>query len=158
MQYDISGENIVTFDGKIVKISTLTVNELWHLGYEQEKGFADLIRQSKPFSPKRAMLMKNGYETINKIIIVRKNKEGKHLESYGATYAYIKLIKKIIKIILTKKKRCIFFEAGVGTGKIINEIVTLPNVIAVGCDTYIDRNYINPDLNILSVGKGLVLL
>jgi len=148
MHDGISEKNIVTFDCKIIDISNLTVNELLYLQYEQEKSFADLIRQAKPFSPKRALLMKNGYETINKIMIVRKTKEGKQLESYGATNAYVKLVKKIIKKKLTKKQKCVFFEAGVGTGKVINEIVELPNVTAIGCDTYIDRNYINSDLNI----------
>jgi hypothetical protein len=57
-------------------------------------------------------------------------------------------VKRIVKKILNKKKNCIFFEAGVGTGKIIKEIAVLPYVTAIGCDTYIDRNYINSNLNV----------
>jgi hypothetical protein len=139
---------ITTFDNKIVDISKLTIDELWFLHYEQEKSFADLIKKTKPFSIERAKLMNKGYETINRIMIMRSSKKGKKLESYGAMDAYAQLVKKMVRKVLNKKEKCFFFEAGVGSGKVIKDIAILPNVIAAGCDVYVDKNYISSDLKI----------
>ncbi|MCL2704804.1 MAG: hypothetical protein FWE72_01165 [Spirochaetaceae bacterium] len=137
---------ITLFNGKEIDISGLTINQLWELHYEQEKAFADLIKKAKPFSPERAALMKKGYETIHKIMIVRSNKAGKEKDSYGAKDLYIKLAEKIVKKIITQKGKCLFFEAGVGTGKILNHIASLENVTAIGCDVFIDKKIINSGL------------
>ncbi|MDR2537498.1 MAG: hypothetical protein LBC46_04245 [Treponema sp.] len=126
----------------------MSIDELWHLHYEQEKSFANLIKESKPFSLERSILMKNGYETINKIMKMRSGKEGKILSSYGASDSYIKLVEKIVRNSLRQKRKCLFFEAGVGTGKIITSIANIENVCAIGCDVFVDRNFINSDLTV----------
>jgi len=107
-----------------------------------------MIKNSRPFSIERNMIMKNGYETIHQIQITRSIKEGKVKYSFGATDAYGNLIKKIIKKVLQKKEKCLFFEAGVGTGKIINSIAGLQNVTAMGCDVYINEELKKSDLMI----------
>jgi hypothetical protein len=140
--------NITTFDNKVINISNLSINELWHLQYEQEKPFANLIKESKPFSRERSILMRNGYETINKIRKIRSSKEGKILSSYGSSKSYGKLVEKIVRNSLRQKGKCLFFEAGIGTGKIIASIANIKNVCAIGCDVYIDRNLINSDLTV----------
>jgi hypothetical protein len=140
--------NITTFDGKTIDIFDLGINELWHLHYEQEKSFANLIRKSKPFSFERSILMRNGYETINKIMKMRTTREGEKLGSYGASDSYSKLVEKIVRKSLQQKGKCLFFEAGVGTGKIITPIANIKNVYAIGCDVYIDKDFINSDLTV----------
>jgi hypothetical protein len=92
--------------------------------------------------------MKSGYETISKISIERYKKEGKQLNSFGASDSYIKLVEKIIRNVLHRKNKCLFFEAGVGTGKIITAVAKLKNVTAMGCDVYIDINFIDSGLTI----------
>jgi hypothetical protein len=87
--------------------------------------------------------MKNGYETINKIMKMRTSKEGEILSSYGASDSHIKLVEKIVRKTLRQKDKCLFFEAGVGTGKVITSIANIKNVCAMGCDVYVDRNFIN---------------
>jgi hypothetical protein len=126
----------------------LSINELWLLHYEQEKSFAKLIRESKPFSHERSILLKNGYETITKIEKMRTSKEGKILSSYGASDSYIKFVEKFVRKTLRRKDKCLFFEAGVGTGKIITSIANIKNVCAMGCDVHVDRNFINSDLTV----------
>ncbi|MDR1200443.1 MAG: class I SAM-dependent methyltransferase [Tannerellaceae bacterium] len=140
--------NITTSDNNIIDISDLSINELWHLQYEQEKSFANLIKKADPFSLERGILMKNGYETINKLMKMRSSKEGKILSSYGASDSYGKLVEKIVRKSLRKKSECLFFEAGVGTGKIITAIANIKNVCAIGCDVYVDRDFIRSDLTV----------
>jgi len=137
---------ITLFDGKKMDISGLTVDQLWTLHYEQEKAFADLIKNEKPFSVERAAIMKNGYETIHKIMTIRNNKKGKELNSYGAKDLYVKLVEKIVKKVIVQKGKCLFFEAGVGTGKIISHIANLENVNAIGCDVFVDEKLANTRL------------
>lgn len=148
IQASTTENDILTFDNRIINISRMSISELWSLHYEQEKAFANLIRESKPFSVERAQLMKKGYGTINKIETSRTNKEGRQLESFGSVRHYAKLIKKLLRDILNKKGNCMFLEAGIGTGKIIKEIAVLPNVNVMGCDTYIDRSYISANINV----------
>jgi hypothetical protein len=139
---------ITSFNGEDIDISELTIDQLWALHYEQEKSFADIIKKTKPFSAERGVLMKKGYETVNKIMVLRQIKQGKELESYGASDSYIKLIEKLIKKIISKKGKCLFFEAGVGTGKIIKSVVNLKDVTAIGCDVYVDKNFIDSGLTV----------
>ena len=137
---------IKSFDNKFIDISNLSVAELWLLHYEQEKAFAGLIRQTKPFSVERAEIMHSGYKAINAIMLKRGYLEGNIIESYGSHDSYILFLKKIIK--KSKKKSCIFFEAGVGTGKIIRAIAEIPNLNVMGCDIYIDKKFFNDQLNV----------
>jgi hypothetical protein len=143
-----AGVFITSFNGEDIDISELTIDQLWALHYEQEKSFADIIKKTKPFSAERGVLMKRGYETVHKIMALRQRKQGKELESYGASDSYIKLIEKVVKKIISKKGKCLFFEAGVGTGKIIKSIVNLKDVTAIGCDVYIDKKFINSGLTV----------
>jgi hypothetical protein len=139
---------IISYDGKKIDLSDLTVSQLWLLHYGQEKSFADLIKKSKPFSKERSALMKNGNEAVQKIMRERYKKQGKQLNSFGAADSYLKLAENIVKKVLRKKESCLFFEAGIGTGKIITSIANLKNVSAAGCDVYIDKNIINSDLTV----------
>ena len=145
----VSPENqITTSDGKIIDISGYSAKELWQLHYEQEKSFANLIRQAEPFSLERAKLMNTGYETIIKIMNVRNAKPEEILQSYDARDCYIILVKRMIEKILKKKGKCLFFEAGVGNGKIMKGVASLPNVSVIGCDIFLERNNIDTHLNV----------
>jgi hypothetical protein len=75
-------------------------------------------------------------------------------QTYGAKDIYFSLVKKIVERILNKKNECVYFEAGVGTGKIIKEVMALNNKLggerikAIGCDIFVDPVFINSDINI----------
>jgi hypothetical protein len=118
------------------------------LHYEQEISFSKIIKKLNPFSIEQNTVMRNGYETVNKIMAMIKIKEGKYLVSFGAHNSYIKFVDKIIKNRLKQKSTCFFFEAGVGTGKIISSIANNKDVHASGCDIYVDKNFLNSDLNV----------
>jgi len=166
-----NGNVIKTYDDKYLDISDLSINELWLLHYEQEKTFAKLIKEAKAFSYERTQLMKRGYETVSKIMILRKIKESnkwekysnnphfldiidelkmikKTLNKYLVKNIYLAILKKIIKKVLRKKNECVFFEAGVGNGKIIKEITKIYRVKAIGCDVFVDKNYIDVDIGV----------
>jgi hypothetical protein len=47
-----------------------------------------------------------------------------------------------------QKKTCVFFEAGIGTGKLLKTIVDLNGgeggvIYAIGCDVFIDPDFID---------------
>jgi hypothetical protein len=140
-----SKQFIDTFGEKKIDISELTVDQLYKLNYEQELLFANAIKKSEPFSVERANLMKNAYKTIHEIAILRKKIESLPL-TFGASNSYIKIIEKIIKKYNKNRDRCLFFEAGIGIGKIISAVANLKNVVAMGCDVYVDKKFIDANL------------
>jgi len=140
---------ITTHKNEIIDISEYDLNQILRLHYDEELAFADLILKTEPFSQERSDIMKIGYETITKICVQRFNVKGEKIVSWGGiTKHNINLVKKIIIKVVKQKGNCLFFEAGVGTGAVITPISKMENVTVIGCDVYVDKNFIDPSLNV----------
>ncbi len=138
-------------DKKSVDLKRLSIQELYELHYELETCYVKLIKKTEPFSSERNRLMKETYSTVTKIIKERKFKESSHLDdhSYGAKDIYIRLIEDVIHNFLKTEKQCNFFEAGIGTGKVIKSISNMERVHCKGCDIYVDEGFIDDRLNVI---------
>jgi hypothetical protein len=98
-------------DGQIVELSSLGIEELNFLHYEQELRYAALIRAEKPFSTERTKLLHDGYKMVVKIAKAKKALEGNKISelTYGVQVHYIALVKNVIGMILNAKKNMRIF-------------------------------------------------
>ena len=146
-------------DGKTVDISVMNKKELNFLSYELELGYARLIKNSQPFSQERLSISKEGYAVIQQITKRICELEGIRIENkaFGLNKYDISLAKTIVKKVLNIKKRCVFFEAGVGSGKLIEslydyfganmEFAKIDGKPIAGCDFVVDKNFIKGNLS-----------
>jgi hypothetical protein len=145
-------------NGDDFDISGLSQSELKRLHYEQEIAFANLIKRTEPFSNERRELMHTAFDTVSKIFRYSRHQRGIVVRAFsGTTIHHAKFVKKIVQNVIQKKGKCLYFEAGVGTGIVFNEISQIPNITAVGCEVYIDRNYISSDSNVIDLPMHLAL-
>ena len=140
---------ITTSKNETLDISNYDYKQLLRLKYDEELAYADMIMETEPFSVERSIITKKGYENVSKIAGLIFTVQGKPIISWGGVNkSFIKFVKKIVYRVLTQKGNCLFFEAGVGTGAIITPISKIPNVKAMGCDVYVNPDFIDPSLTV----------
>lgn len=139
---------IKTIDGKNLELSELAQRELDLLHYEQECKYASLILENSPFSDARRHNLHEGYKLIHQIMKEKASRANPNLTdfSFGAKDAYVKLCVDIIKKQKNKyvhNQPLLFFEAGIGSGKILRGISEISNVNVTGCDVFVDSQFIS---------------
>jgi hypothetical protein len=134
-----------------IDLSMLSVGELDRLAFDEETAAADKIRASAPFSEKRNSLYREGYALINRIAAEKARRKNATVNSYGATDACCRLVKKLIRRHRkqTGKETLVFYEAGIGTGIIVKSLLEERNLHIKGCDVNIEEDLkTNPKLDL----------
>lgn len=133
--------NVLTrLRGDKIDISTLSVDELNKLHYDEEVAFANAVLQEPAFSKKRFLLMQDGYKFITEIMKDVAAKTGSPLH-LGARKIYFEIIIKVIndyRKAHSESQDIRFFEAGIGTGSILKELALIDRVSISGCDIVLD--------------------
>ena len=125
----------------VIDISLLTVVELERLHFDEEVFMANKIKNTPPFSQERNNLMQRGYEFTHAIQREKGLRKNTVLYSFGAKDLYCKLIKSLVKKIKkqNRKDKIIFYEAGIGSGMIVNSLLEEDGICIKGCDVYIEQ-------------------
>jgi len=147
-----------------VDLSALSIDELKRLHFDEECLFCKKVLQLPPFSLERKELLNKGY---NFAITVKEEigiKEGKSLVSHGASKKSIKILKKLLAEKLSENKEpVVLYEAGVGYGYAISEVLSFfsddiqsDKIKIKGCDIFIQskmQSLININ-NKLEISEG----
>jgi hypothetical protein len=128
-----------------IDLSTLTIEELDRLSFDEEVAAAEKIKASAPFSKERNSLIKEGYALINQIAEEKAQRRGMKISSYGANDACSRLVKRLVHKHKkqTNKDTLVFYEAGVGTGLVINALLEEKHIHIKGCDAILNENLKN---------------
>jgi SAM-dependent methyltransferase len=133
---------LIRLTGEKIDISSLSVEDLTRVHYEEEVAYGNEILKTPPFSQKRVKLMKEGYKFITKIMKEFAAKTGKKV-NLGSRKIYFEIIEKVLteykkKSFNSNRAAIRFFEAGIGTGLILKDLALLEDVDASGCDIIVD--------------------
>jgi len=127
-----------------VDLSVLSIDELRKLHFEEECIFCEKILKLPPFSFERKELLTKGYDFAITVKEEIGRKQGESLTSHGASKKSIKVLKKLlIDKLLKSKEPVVLYEAGVGNGYAISEVLSCFNsdvesnkLKIKGCDIY----------------------
>lgn len=128
--------------GEKIDITTLPVEELNRVHYEEELAYASEILKENPFSPKRLILAQEGYSFITEIMKEVARKTGKKLH-LGSRKIYFEIIMKVLRnykenYLCSGQHVVHFFEAGIGTGAIVKDLSSVDNIRISGCDILLE--------------------
>ena len=104
-----------------VDISSLSVEDLRRIHYEEECWVAEKLMTLEPFSQERIDLLHKGYEIIRPIMHEIACKQGNRKISLGADRSSARML---VRLVNEKRKHdnVLVYEAGVGTGFSIGEV------------------------------------
>lgn len=120
-------------DGRIIDITRLNRWQLRDIHYQEEIKMAKMILELPPFSEERKKLLNEGYAFVETLKLRYEKADAQ--ESFGASPMSVKAVKDIIES-RTALMKCgqVVYEAGVGLGYALREIIELPKVKFYGCD------------------------
>ena len=114
-----------------VELSTLSLDELYLLHFEEEKYAAKKIKELPPFSESRKDYFKKAYKNINKIKIairaITGNTNNRHSKANTCN-----IIERIANKI--KKEKITMLELGCGTGTLLKSLSEKKSFELYGCD------------------------
>lgn len=140
--------HVKLFQGKEISLEPLSDEELTMVQYLQEKSYADAIRGSAPFSEERSQITKEAYFVIDQFVDERNRRNGGN--SYGANSAFASFLKNIIEHQRkSHPENLFFFEAGVGSGLIIEAVSQIAGLRVAGCDAYLNDTLKMSDANLI---------
>ena len=114
---------ITLVDGSVQNLDELDSPSLEHLHWEQERAFADRIRQSPRQSVERAEAFSTGYDTITKILAHQDRSSSGGLVM-GFNPRYVKLVVKLLKQAQSRgAQRPRLFEIGYGSDAMLADVV-----------------------------------
>jgi len=128
-----------TFNGIDINLNSLSLEELERLHYEEELHWAAQLKKMQPFSEERYEAYSRLSGFLSDIRKAKDMKIGVKKEDFsrGARERYEKLVNKVLKKYLKKKESILFFEGGVGAGRIIRSVCKnfpADKVKIKGCD------------------------
>lgn len=110
---------VTLVDGQSMDISGLSSSELDALQWEQERGYAEQIKQSTKGSPERAQVIRQGYETVCSILAFASAKQGDDDFVMGMDDRYTELVLAELGELQDKGIRGGLFEVGFGSGTLL---------------------------------------
>lgn len=109
---------VVLADRTMMDIGGLNPEELDRLQWDQERAYAGQIKRSAPGSDARARAMRDGYDTISKILGLRRGGDGG--VRMGSSPRYARLAASLLR---AQRERGVadprFFEIGYGSGEVL---------------------------------------
>jgi len=129
----LSSAVVTLFDGHTVDLADYDIKGLVSLQFDEETRFAEAIKMAAPFSQERAELTRRGYALIHAMLAHRceRNQQpfGLGDKSFGPSVAVA-----VVKQMLKHRRKLSFFEAGFGTGAVLDAVARVPEVEVCGCD------------------------
>ena len=120
-------------DGKVIELDAYNRWQLRDIHYQEEIKMAKKILELPPFSKERSRLLNEGY-TFVEALKLRYEKPAVD-GSFGATPVTVKLVAEVVKERLkTIGNKQLVYEAGVGMGYAIRDIIEIPGIRYYGCD------------------------
>lgn len=119
-------------DGREISLDGLTRRQLRDIHYQEEVKMAKRILMYPPFSEERKQLLNEGYAFVETLKLMYERTE---VESFGASPWTVKLVTNAVKERIKKTgKAQVVYEAGVGMGYAVRNIIKIPHVLYYGCD------------------------
>lgn len=131
----MSSTEVRLFDGRIVDLANYDIKGLVRLQFDEETRFAEAIKRAAPFSQERTEVARRGYALIHLLVAHRCERNGQPFlldgESAGRSVA-VAVVKRFLRADPHVKLR--FFEAGFGSGAVLDAVAGFPSVEVYGCD------------------------
>lgn len=134
IDYNTHINNIIIspVDGRKINLTGLSRKQLRDIHYQEEVKTAKRILTYPPFSEERKRLLNEGYAFVETLKLMY---ERTSVESFGASPWTVDLVKNIVKERIRKtQKKQVVYEAGVGRGYAVRNIIEIPHVLYYGCD------------------------
>ena len=121
------------YDGKEFELNGLNKWKLRDIHYQEEIKIAKKILTLPAFSEERKKLLNESYEFVETLKLLYEKPEVNG--SFGATLTTVKLVIDVIKERLKHmQKPQLVYEAGVGMGYAVRNIIEIPQIQYHGCD------------------------
>lgn len=119
-------------DGRQIDLTGLSRKQLRDIHYQEETKMAKRILTYSPFSEERKHLLNEGYAFVETLKLMY---ERSTVESFGASPWTVRLVKNAVKKRIQKThQKQVVYEAGVGIGYAVKNIIEMPNIFYYGCD------------------------
>lgn len=132
----MSGHIIRISNGQEVDLTQLSVSQLDDLHYKEEVFCAAQAKRQPPFSVEREHLLSQGTALVTQIMRERESRS-----SYGVSQATVDLLCELVRRKQAQRQGdpVIFYEAGVGEGFAMEQLLNFPELSFRGCDVYLSE-------------------
>ncbi len=116
--------DIQLVDGTVRDLDTVEPAELDRLHWEQERAYAEAIRQAPRGSQERAQAFRQGYDTVTQIIARRAGADLQDGLVMGLSPRYVRLVTGLLRQQSRRRSRpARLFEVGYGSGMMLSAAV-----------------------------------
>lgn len=134
IDYNHDTKNIIISpaDGRKINLTGFSRRQLRDIHYQEEVKMAKRILMCPPFSEERKRLLNEGYAFVETLKLMYERTD---VESFGASPWTVRLVKNAVKERIQKThQKQVVYEAGVGRGYAVRNIIEMPHVLYYGCD------------------------
>ncbi|MDO4551634.1 MAG: class I SAM-dependent methyltransferase [Planctomycetia bacterium] len=125
--------------GEKIDLSSLDVESLYQLHYQEEKFIAQKALSFPAFSPERTEYLGRQMDFIHSLQLYRREREGSSLISFGADPKTVQMVKNRIAEKLKTQNEIVVYEAGVGSGFAVEQFSHFENIKIYGCDVFLSE-------------------